>query len=406
MTVLFNQQQNEGSPLIQFASIYGTLLPGPGGQYLDDSLFVGEPGFDRVDSEQTGITAMFEHRFNPVWSIKANARYVEAEAEYQHAWWAYANYPTRYRADGAMERTVYRAENTLETFSTDVNATATYALGGADMTTLIGASYARGEYDSDTGYGAQNGPINPFAPIYTGVTPVTATDTPANTIKEWGIHVQNRAPWNDRLHMDLGLRYGHVETGQAGSTFVPATTDADDDAWTTNAALLYRFDTGLAPYVSYAESFRQEIVGTDAAGNPFKPTEGEQYEIGLKYQPVGTNMLFTVSAFDLTKSNMAEADPLNPFQVQTGEASSRGIELEAKTRIGDVTFDAAYTIQDTENLTGDTFANVPEKSGSLWINYAPSAGVLQGWRIGGGVRYTGTKWDGTDTQATPSYTHL
>ncbi|MHA7827186.1 MAG: TonB-dependent siderophore receptor [Roseovarius sp.] len=405
LTVLLNHQKNDGSPLIQFASIYGTLYPGPGGRYLDDSLFVGEPGFDRFDTEQTAVTAMFEHRFNSVWSMKANARYVEGEADYRHAWWAYANYPTRYRADGTIDRTVYRADNSLETFAADVNATAQYNLGAVDMTTLIGASYARGLYDSDTGYGAQNGPIDPFAPVYTGVTPVTIIDTPANTVEEWGVYVQNRATWNDRLHLDLGLRYGSVETGQTNDSFGSATIDTDDDAWTMNAALMYRFENGLAPYVSYSESFRQEVVGSDAAGNPFKPTEGEQYEIGLKYQPVGTNMLFTVSAFDLTKSNLTEADPANPgFQVQTGEASTRGLELEAKTRIGDVTIDTAYTFLDTENVAGNTFANVPERFGSLWVNYQPSAGALRGWRIGGGVRHIGTKWDGTDTQATPSYT--
>lgn len=407
LTFLLNHQKNQGSPLIQFASIYGTLLPAPNGQYLEDSLFIGEPDFDRFDTEQTAVTAIFKHRFDSVWSMNANARYLEGEADYRHAWWAFANYPTRYRPDGTIDRTVYRADNKLETLSADVNATAEYRLGAADMTTLIGASYARGLYDSDTGYGAQNGPIDPFDPVYTGVTPVTVTDTPANTMTEWGIYAQNRATWNDRLHFDLGVRYGNVETGQTNGSFGSATMDAEDAAWTTNAALLYRFDNGLAPYVSYAESFRQEIVGSDAAGNPFEPTRGTQYELGLKYQPLGTNMLFTAAAFDLTKSNLTKSDPANPgFQVQSGEASSRGLELGAETRIGDITIDAGFTILDTENENGNTIANVPEKFGSLWVNYAPSGGALEGWRVGGGLRYTGTKWDGSDTQATPSYTLL
>ncbi|SET22861.1 TonB-dependent siderophore receptor [Oceanicella actignis] len=88
LTILLNYQDADRSPLIQFASIYGTLLPATGfgnGRFLPDSLFVGEPGFDRFESEQRSVTAMFGHRFDPVWRVDANFRYLEGEAEYQHA---------------------------------------------------------------------------------------------------------------------------------------------------------------------------------------------------------------------------------------------------------------------------------------------------------------------------------
>src|SRR3546814_8649442 len=56
-----------------------------------------------------------------------------------------------------------------------------------------------------------------------------------------------------------------------------------------------------------------------------------QYEAGLKYQPPGSNSLFTAAVFDLTRSNLKTGDPAHSgFDVQTGEARARGLELEAR----------------------------------------------------------------------------
>lgn len=407
LTVLANYQDADRSPLIQFASLYGTLQPATGfgnGTFLPNSLFIGEPGFDKFESEQRSITAMFKHRFNSVWSIDANFRYLEGEAEYQHAWWAFDNFSNgRYNPDGTINRTFYRAENDLKTLALDTFATAEYALGQVEMRSIVGASYTRGTFDSDIGYGAQVAPIDPFDPVYAGFNPITVTDTPGTSVDEWGVYAQNRATI-DRWIVDFGLRYGHIKTGASNGGFGATTTAAEDGKWTGNAAVMYQFDNGLAPYLSYATSFQQDAIGTDVNGNAFDPTNGEQVELGLKYQPTGTDTLISAAVFDLTKSNMLVADPGNPgFQVQTGSASSRGLELEAFHSFGDVSLQVAYTYQETENAAGFDIAQAPGHAASLWVDYEPG-GALLGWRFGGGVRYTGTSWDGSGAQATPAHT--
>lgn len=406
LTILGNYQDADRSPLIQFASLYGTLLPATGfgnGTFLPNSLFVGEPGFDKFESEQRSITTMFKHRFNPVWSMNANFRYLEGEAEYQHAWWAFDNIGTgRYNPDGTINRTFYRAENELKTLALDTYATAEYTLGEVQMRTILGASYSRGTYDSDFGYGVQVAPIDPFNPVYTGFNPITVTDTPGTSVDEWGVYAQNRATF-DRWIFDFGLRYGGIETGTSNGSFGATTAAAKDSKWTGNAAIMYLFDNGLAPYVSYATSFQQDAIGADVNGNAFDPTEGEQIELGVKYQPAGTATLLSAAVFDLTKSNLLVADPVNPgFQIQTGEASSRGFEFEAYHSFGEVSVQAAYTYLDTENAAGFEIAQVPEHAASLWLNYAPKG--LPGWQFGGGVRYNGAAWDGVGIQETPAYT--
>ncbi|MCZ4260667.1 TonB-dependent siderophore receptor [Limimaricola sp. G21655-S1] len=406
LTLLGNYQENQASPMIQFASRFGTLEPSPDGRFLDDSLFVGEPGFDRYDSESRGVTLLAEHRVSPVWSIDARARATRGEADYRHAWWAFDNFETnRYNSDGTINRTFYRAENELETFGADVTATAEYALGSINMQTLFGLSYNRGEYDSDTGYGEQIAPIDPFDPVYPGAPEIAVIDSPASTVEERGLYVQNRATFDGRLHLDTGLRYGEIETGETTGTFTSAVVNAEDNAVSGNVALLYAFDNGVSVYGSYAESFRQEVVGLDAVGDPFEPTRGEQYEVGMKYQPLGTNSLYSVALFDLTKSNLTIADTENPgFQIQTGEATVQGIELEAQTRWRDLRFDANFTMLDTENVDGNSIATVAETFGSGWVTYAPEVGRLAGWELGVGARFAGDREDGDGNGFVPDNT--
>lgn len=407
LTLLYNHQEVDGSPLIQFASIYGTLIEAPDGGFLDDSLFVGEPGFDRFDAERDSLTLFAEHRLNETWRVDARARWLDAEADYRHAWWAFDDYPTRYNADGTIDRTVYKAENRLESFTADAYLTAEWRAGAWDATSVIGASFADSEYDSDTGYGAQLGPIDPFDPDYTGVGAFDVTDSPGSEVREAGIYLQNSAVLNDRLHVDFGLRWGEIETTEGAGTFGAPPLVAEDSATTGNVAVLYELGGGVAPYLSYAESFRQEEVGEDAAGNAFEPTRGEQIEIGVKYQPEGTSDLYSIAVWDLEKSNLTQADPANPgFRVQTGEASSRGIELAMQKGWGDFRLDASATLQETENEDGFTIATVPDRYGSLWASWAPAGGALDGVSAGLGLRYVGEKWDGTDSQRTPSYSLL
>ncbi len=79
------------------------------------------------------------------------------------------------------------------------------------------------------------------------------------------------------------------------------------------SASVYLFDNGLAPYASYSESFHPQS-GTGYGGSVFKPTEGKQYEIGIKYQPPGSNSFITAAIFDLRQSNVPTTDP-DPTQL-------------------------------------------------------------------------------------------
>lgn len=79
---------------------------------------------------------------------------------------------------------------------------------------------------------------------------------------------------------------------------------------------MYQADNGLAPYISYSESFFPVAVA-EATGRTFDPTEGKQYEIGIRYQPPGSNTLLSAAVYELTQENVVKRDlaGLNPQQI-------------------------------------------------------------------------------------------
>ena len=408
VTVLASWQKNETSPYIQFLSPFGTLWsaePFANGDFLPQDVFIGEPSFNYYDGERRAISLFAEHDLDGIWGVAGALRYTRSEVDYASMWWEYDNFATgRYNPDGTINRAGAIAYNDASALIGDVHATADFTLGGSSHAVMFGAGFTDATHDWDNQDAFQQGPIDPFNPVFTGrPTLGPYIDRPPVDFKQQSIYVQDQIVFRERIHLDLGARYDWIET-DAEDWESPTGQTLKDDQASFSAGLLYAFDNGLSPYVSYSESFLQEAYGTDAAGNVFKPTRGIQYEAGIKYQPPGTNTLLTAAVFDLTKSNMLVSDPANPdFSRQQGEASARGLELGAQGTWRGLTFDLAYTHLDTEDSAGNPLEGVPDDQASAWLQYA-FAGSLSGLEAGFGVRYVGSTVSPADDFGTPEVT--
>lgn len=179
-------------------------------------------------------------------------------------------------------------------------------------------------------------------------------------------------------------------------------------------ALGYEFDAGVVPYVSYSTSFNPQIAGQRADGSALDPREAKQIEGGVKWQPVGSNALYTASYFEITQTNIPLADPLNPgFFIQTGEAVAKGFELEGKASLfegfnlifGFAHLDTKVTKNPSNPaLVGNRLANAPANTLSLFADYAfPLGSPFGGFRAGAGVRYVGARTDATNVDCIPAY---
>lgn len=412
ITALFSWQKNDTSPYIQFLSPYGTLWsaePFANGDFLPNEVFIGEPSFNYYDGERTAVSLFGDHAFNDVWGVGGSLRYTKSKLDYAPFWWAYDNFGTgRYNPDGTINRAGEVSENDSHSLIGDLHGTADFALGGSTHAVMFGAGFTDADHNWDSQIAIQRGPIDPFDPEPTGYPTLGPwVDRPTVNFKQQSVYVQDQMVFRERIHLDLGARYDWIETDAEDWESETGQTLKDHQP-SLSAGLLYAFDNGLSPYVSYSESLLQEAYGVDAGGGVFEPTRGTQYEAGVKYQPTGMNALFTAAAFDLTKSNMLEADPTNPgFPRQTGEASSRGFELGAQGEWQGLTFDLAYTRLETEDVNGNRIAGVPDNQASAWLQYA-LGGRLAGLEAGFGVRYVGstvTPGDAFSPEVTtPSFT--
>lgn len=220
----------------------------------------------------------------------------------------------------------------------------------------------------------------------------------------YGIYLQDQISYGEHWLLTLGGRQDWAE-GSVDDKLLGVTQGQDDDKFTYRGGLTYLTDFGLAPYVSYATSFLP-TTGADVDGKPFKPTEGEQYEVGIKYQPTGFNALFTIAAYDLTKKNVLTPDPENgPLAAkQVGEIRSRGIELEGTASPMDgLNVTVSYAFNDAEVTKDEPDAEgasregnrpqlAPENLASGWVDYTFQSGGLKGLLLGSGIRYVGTSY--------------
>lgn len=348
----------------------------------------------------------FQHFFNESLQFQQNLRM--SYLDYDYVTLGQSNSVNTAPTDGRyIDRYGFGFKERREDFTVDNRLQKKLTWGITEHTILLGFDYQRLEDKYSFSYGSAPS-LDLLAVSYDQLIPTPeAFQVTRVTSYNKGIYLQDQVKIDRRWILTLGLRKDWSTTKTEDLLYGGTQTATDDDV-TYRAGLTYLFDNGLAPYVSYTESFLP-TGGTDASGTAFKPTTGQQYEVGLKYQPTGFRGLFTAALFDLTKQNVTTTDPNNfGFSVQTGEVRSRGLELEATAEVTrGLKLQAAYTYLDAEvtqsnsGNEGDEPSQTPRHLASMWVDYALPTAALQGVSVGGGVRHVSSTYAWDATTASP-----
>jgi iron complex outermembrane receptor protein len=384
----------------QFLPIQGTKIHSPLGD-ISHHKNLGDPDWEYYDRTYYALGYAFEHRLNDVWQFKQNLRYTKSDLSFQAL--TPGAYPfTQVDAQGNVGRSSTSVDEDISQFAVDNNFQADFATGDVGHTLLIGLDHQRTNtnYTSIFGDGLTTNVNNPVygLPIVRPPRSDAFYDYDQKTYQT-GLYVQDQM-YIDQWRLTLGGREDWVHTGTNFFNKGDATNTERDKKFSANAAISYVFDNGIVPYLSYAESFQPTSNATASPTDSFKPTEGEQWELGIKYQPPGSNTLLTAAVYTLTQKNVS-VTTTNSNNVsitsQTGEVKVKGLELEA---VSDVTENlkviAAYTLAKSEVQDGAFKGNrlqlMPNQQASLWTDYTWHTGVLDGFGVGGGVRYTGNTY--------------
>jgi len=402
---LLTQYQKDDTYEVQLLPAAGTVLPNPNGT-IPTSFLVAEPGYTAYQKEATSLGYLFEHKFSETFALRQSLR-----QEYRDLLFRTQG-GNGYLGDlRTLDRGVFTVQDDVDALTTDTSVLVGLETGAIRHTLLLGVDYKRATTNEDMFY--IDGPdIDVFNPVYGQAVPTPPQDwDQQQKLSQTGIYLQDQMKFGDKVVLTLGGRSDRARI-RTTETFTATDTDEKHDALTWQGGLVYLFGNGLAPYVSYAESF-EPAGGTDRNGVPFDPTTGTQYEAGVKYQPPGTSLLASVAVFELTQQNVLTTDPIDiNFSTQTGEIRSRGIEVEAKTSLASgLNLTASYSFTDlevTKSNDGDQGTRptrVPEHLASAWADYQFQGGALHGFGAGAGVRYVGSTFgDWENTFKVPAFT--
>jgi iron complex outermembrane receptor protein len=397
LTVLASASYNE-TRAAQFLPYVGTVVGTPLGR-IPTSFFGGEPAYDKFKREQEMLGYQFERNLSDSVTFRQNARFAHVDVNYTGIT---GGYPLN-TATGDFSRYPFATRGIANQANMDSQVEYRFNTGILSHTTLFGLDLKYYSISDYQGYDFAAPTINVFNPVYTGFAPATVTTRRDSqlTQQQLGVYVQDQIKL-DRFTLVLSGRNDWVDVNDVSRMTGVAPNGRSDSKFSGRAGLIYNFDSGVAPYVSYATSYNP-VIGVNSSNQLLLPETGEQTEVGVKFQPVGFNGHFGVALFDLKRKNVLTTDPNSVpvnLQTQTGEVTSRGIELEAVANlapgfkvVGSFTSYNLFTSYDANTaLIGKVPTNTPRQLASGWADYTFQDGILRGFGFGGGVRYVGSSF--------------
>lgn len=417
-TLLGQYQRDEGASTFQFLPRLGTLVPS-NGKYIALDSNLGEPGWNDFDRNQYMAGSFFEHRFGDSFAIRNNSRYTKIDSLYRAVVMGgdtLTACPVNIVGcipGQTIQRRAVQGVGKSEGWATDTQIEARFSTGPVEHVVLAGVDYFHTDWSHDRD-GVAPALVLPlldiFNPVPRGSSGYAAALSPqvygGAVSEQTGIYLQDQLSVGN-LRVAIGARNDWATDNLSSSTS-NGNFRLKAESFTWNVGAVYLFDFGLAPYVSYAESFLplQNDPVTNATGKPFAPTTGQQYEAGLRFQPPGRNIYLTLSAFQITQQNLLTADPearcgptATPCQNQIGEGRYRGIEFEGRatpidglTLIATATRTKATVRKGIATQIGNDLPQIADWQASAFADYRIKSGPLNGLGFGGGVRYTGDSW--------------
>ena len=390
-TVLASQQRID-TRFVAPMPYDSTLYSRTAGRKIPYTLFTGEPGFDRYEGRMSTLGYLLEHQFDGGPKLRQGLRYYQSKVSYDYI----TPGVVAAGAAGRLARRYDVRDDDSRAVTSDTSLEWKLGSGRVQHNLLAGFDVYRKDYDTQRFAGTAPA-LNLSNPVYGNLPVVGTVNSGSRQIGlQNGLYLQDQIRFDDRWVLVLGGRYDRADS-RTDIFRTRARIDQDDSKFSGRVGIVRLIENGLAPYASFSQSFFPSS-GTDRAGDPFKPTLGEQYELGVRYQPAGTTTMLSAALYQLTQKNVLTEDPVDSgFDVQTGKVRSRGVELEARvspTRA--LSLMAAYNYTDARTvadndpaLVGNPTQGVPRHSASLWADYNLGAIGLQRARIAMGVRYVG-----------------
>ncbi|MDT8907498.1 TonB-dependent siderophore receptor [Pseudomonas fluorescens] len=366
--------------------------PNSGGYPLDKEYdrdkFYGEPSYNFHDVERTNISGTFSHDFDNGFVLRSNLRYSELTDDFGYVF--LSDSPTR--TGTTVPRYIFGTDSDAEQLNGNLMLQYDARFENIDSSTLVGVEYGDSSTEERSVY-APTGSIDLANPVFTGVPGGVAPYSNNKLDTETkAVFLQQNLSFYERFIVTAGVRNDSLDLSNTDINNVKESDNFSETSY--RGALTYIVNDEVSTYFSMVESVSPPTVGV-------VPKTGRQYEVGVKYAPMGMDALFSAAVYDLTQENVSIAVvlPSGVIEQQTvGESRVRGLDLEAKAELtSNLSLVGGYsymesevirgTLYDGSSLKGNEFATAPKHSASLWTYYnVPNTDVS----VGLGARYVGS----------------
>lgn len=389
-------QNDKSGSTSQFFPWSGVLTANPNGK-LPTSRFIGDPDWDRYDTERRSVGWLFEHAFDGGWTLRQGLRYSRNDVDYRSLYGDSFTLPGGWAADPDGQRLFGRFADATMTktrlLTIDQNLQGRVDTGSVRHDLLVGLDYARYRKTGEAGFTADVPLIDAYDPVYPVITPPAMSAIDPSTQRQVGVYLQDQIRFGEHWLVTAGLRHDRARNQTEGQD------SQDSSATTKRLGAMYNIAGGWSPYISYSESFTPVA---NIGNQRFDPLRGKQWEAGVKHESADGRLLVNAAVYDLREENQLIQNPATNLYRQAGETKASGVELEVKAALRrDLDLVASYTYTNVD----EPIEEVPHHQASVWGKWRFAVAGQPGFSAGAGVRYKSSFHDGA-APTVPSVTLL
>lgn len=227
---------------------------------MSRGFFDGESNHNVFKRWQQIYSYEFSHKFDDVWSFRQNASYTHSNTQLEQV------YQGGWNSDRTLMNRYYSGEDSsLNAFAVDNQLEADFATAAVKHKVLLGFDFQkfRNNLRSDSAYAT---PLNPYTGVSGGstlysdyllTTPGINTSYLSRRYEQSSVYLQDEMTLNN-WHLNLSGRYDRMKTENIDNT-TNNTDERTDNYVSGRASLLYSFDSGISPYVSYSQAITPSL---------------------------------------------------------------------------------------------------------------------------------------------------
>jgi len=350
------------------------------------------------------ISAELKHDFNSDWNFVLEASYSDMNFD-QYSTWAntfFGPIGTTYFVNMA---TLLQNMHSLA-FNARVNGK--FETGPLKHTLTVGMDFDQTTDNAALLFNIGAGVLDVSNPVYPNFVPGGFPfGLQENDYQTLAFFLQDQVTIAERVHLLGSLRYSRFNVHDVD----PANgvdSDTTDYRFTGRLGLSVDVTDWMTAFGGWGQGF-QAPIGVPIVGGK-KLIEGEQWEVGLKFQLADT-LQASVSWFHNERTNMPVPSGIGFTNVQSGVQRAKGFEADLiwqPTREFSMLLNYAYqdaeVISSTAVPNGSRLPRVPAHSGRAALRYDFRDGFFKGFGAGMGVMLASARaGDPGNTFYTPSY---